>query len=118
MAYLKINGYDFSPYVKGLAVTKNAIYNQQTNAAGNGVVDYINTKREIGVTIIPINSEVMQELQNAIDAFNVEIDYRNPKTAELEVGVKCIIPTDTVEYYTIQADNVLYHETELTFIEL
>jgi len=118
MAYFKINDVDYSKYVNELKINKKSIYNSQTNASGNSVVDYINSKREIEVGIIPLDAAAMAELQTAIDAFNVSISFRNPKTNELEEGVSCIIPDDNVEYYTIQADKVMYKAYALNFIEL
>ena len=118
MAYFKIDGVDYSMYVNELKVNKSSNYNAQTNAAGNTVVDYINAKREIEVGIIPLNATVMAQLQEAIDAFNVSISFRNPKTNVLEEGVNCIIPDNGVEYYTIQADKVMYNAFTLTFTEL
>lgn len=118
MAYFKIGDTDFSMYVKELNITKEANYNAQTNAAGNTVVDYINTKRTIEVGIIPLKSDAMAALQTAIDGFNVSISYRDPKTNELETNVNCIIPTNGINYYTIQTNNVMYQEFSLKFIEL
>jgi hypothetical protein len=118
MAYFKINNVDYSMYVNQLKVNKSSVYNAQTNAAGNTVVDYINSKREIEVGIIPLNDTAMQQLQTAIDAFNVSISFRNPKTNALEENINCIIPENGIEYYTIQADKVMYNAFTLKFIEL
>ena len=118
MAYFKINGVDYSMYVNELKVDTQNNYNAQTNAAGDTVVDYINKKRSIEVGIIPLNDTVMANLQTAIDAFNVSISFRNPKTNALEENVNCIIPSNGIEYYTIQSDKVMYKEFELKFIEL
>ena len=118
MAYFKIDNVDYSTYVNQLKVNKSSVYNAQTNAAGNSVVDYINSKREIEVGIIPLNDTAMQQLQTAIDAFNVSISFRNPKTNALEENVNCIIPENGVEYYTIQANKVMYNAFTLKFIEL
>lgn len=118
MAYFKIGNTDYSMYVNKLSINKGANYNAKTNAAGNTVVDYINHKRTIEVGIIPLDSAAMVALQTAIDAFNVSISFRNPKTGALETGVNCIIPSDNVEYYTIQADKVMYNAFTLEFIEL
>lgn len=118
MAYFKIGETDYSMYVNKLTVNKEANYNAQTNAAGNTVVDYINHKRTIEVGIIPLDSATMVALQTAIDAFNVSISFRNPQTGALEEGVNCIIPSSNVEYYTIQADKVMYNAFTLEFIEL
>lgn len=117
MAYFKINDVDYSAYVSGLKVSKAATYNAQTNAAGNMVVDYINSKRVIEVEIIPLTDNKMMELQQALAAFNMNITYRNPLTNSLET-INAIIPDTEIEYYTIQADRVLYNAMSLTFTEL
>ena len=117
MAYFKINDNDLSMYVSGLKVSKAANYSAQTNAAGNTVVDYINSKRTVEVTIIPLDDTAMQNIKAAIDAFNVSISFRNPATNELET-INAIIPEDEVEYYTIQADKVMYKAFTLVFTEL
>lgn len=118
MNYFKINNIDFSKYVNGLTINKANIYNSQTNAAGNSVVDYINSKRIITVGIIPLNDTAMAELQAAIDNFNVSISFRNPKTNILEENVNCILPEEEVSYYTIQANKVMYNAFTLSFTEL
>lgn len=118
MDYLVINDIDFSEYVNELKVNKTVNYNAQTNAAGNTVVDYINTKRTIEVGIIPIDSNAMTQLQEVIDAFNVTVSFLNPKTGFVEEKVNCIIPESGVEYYTIRADKVMFKAFTLQFIEL
>ena len=118
MEYFKINNNDYSIYVNELKVSNTANYSAQTNAAGNTVVDYINSKRTIEVGIIPLDSAAMISLQNAIAAFNVSISFRNPKTGELEENINCIIPDNEIEYYTIQANKVSYKGFNLTFTEL
>ena len=118
MAYFKINNVDYSMYVNELNIKKAHNFNAQTNAAGDTVVDYINSKREIEVGIIALTSSVMPQLLEAIDGFNVSISFRNPKTNALEENVNCIIPDNEVEYYTIQADKVMYNGLNLTFTEL
>ena len=118
MAYFKINGVDFSMYVNELKVSKEATYNAQTNAAGDTVVDYINHKRVIEVGIIPVESNIMTQLLTAVDAFNVSLSFRNPQTGVLEENMNCIIPETDVEYYTIQANRVMFNEFKLKFTEL
>lgn len=118
MAYLKLGSVDFSNYCSTLQVNKTANYNAQTNAAGNTVVDYINHKRVIEVGIIPLDSATMSTLQNIIGAFNINISFRNPVTGELEENVNVIIPESNVEYYTIQANKVLFNAFRLKFVEL
>ena len=118
MSYFKIGSNDYPAYVNSLNVSSETNYNAQTNAAGDTVVDYINKKRTITVGIIPLDDTVMAKLQTDIDAFNVKISFRNPKTNLLETSVDCIIPDSEVEYYTIQANKVMYNALTLTFEEL
>lgn len=118
MAYFMIDGTDYSMFVNELNVSKEANYNAQTNAAGNTVVDFINHKRVIEVGIIPLDGEDMAALQAELDKFNVYISFRNPLTNALEENVNCIIPSNEVEYYTIQVNKVLYNGCKLKFIEL
>lgn len=118
MAYFKINNVDFSMYVNSLKVNKSTNYNAQTNAAGDTVVDYINSKREIEVGIIALDSSVMPQILAEVDKFNVSISFRNPTTNALETDINCIIPSTEVEYYTIQANKVMYNGLSLTFTEL
>lgn len=118
MAYFKINDKDFSHLVSALKVSREAKYNAQTNAAGNTVVDYINSKREIEVSIIPLDSVTMIELQAELSQFEVSISFRNPNTGAMEENIHCIIPDDEIEYYTIQTNKVMYKAMSLTFSEL
>ena len=118
MAYFKIGTNNYSSYTSGLKVKTTASYNAQTNANYDMVVDYINSKRTIEVEIIPIDSEVMARLLMDIKPFNVSLSFRNPETNELETGVTCIIPSNDVEYYTIQTAKVSYKKMKLTFTEL
>ncbi len=118
MAYLKLNGTDFSTYVNELRVGRDANYTAQTNAAGDTVVDYINHKRSIEVGIIPVDDEAMKALQAVIENFQVNLSYRDPLTGALVENVHCILPANNVEYYTIQSDKVMYKAFTLQFIEL
>ncbi len=117
MAYIKINGTDFSMYCNKLNVSKTANYNAQMNAGGNTVVDFINHKRTITVGIIPLDDTVMSNLQTVLHNFSVSITFLNPQTKELETVI-CIIPESNIEYYTIQADKVSFNAFTLDFIEL
>lgn len=117
MSYFMIGSNDYSAYTNVLNVNKTSNYNAQTNANGDTVVDYINSKRTIEVGIIPLNDTVMAKLQADIDTFSVSISFRNPKTNALET-INCIIPEDNVEYYTIQKNKVMYKALTLSFVEL
>ena len=115
--YFKIGNNDYSMFVNELKVSTNNNYNAQTNAAGNTVVDLINQKRTIEVGIIPLNDDIMKQLKADIAAFNVNISFLNPDTGELSEA-NCVIPSNEVEYYTVQADRVLFNAFSLTFEEL
>jgi hypothetical protein len=117
VSYFKIGNNDFSNIVNELKVSESAKYTSQTNANGDSVVDLINKKRTIEVGIIPLTNAQMINLQTEIDAFNVSISFTNPKTGALE-NINCIIPTNNVEYYTIQANKVMFKAFKLKFIEL
>lgn len=105
-------------YVNALTIGKNNNYNALLNANGDSVIDYINTKRVFEVGIIPLDNAAMQNLAAAIDNFNVSISYRDPITGELVEGVNCYIDNNSISYYTIRVDNVLYNAFTLTFTEL
>lgn len=118
MAYFKINGNDYSMYVNSLKVNKKHIYKSATNASGNTVVQYTNTKRTFDVGIIPLDSEAMAALLADVNSFRVTISYRDPETQELVENVKCIIPSTGVDYYTIQANNVKFKKFTIKIEEL
>ena len=85
MAYLKINDIDFSMYVKELKVTNSVNYNAQTNANGDTVVDYINKKRVIDITIIPLTQDRAKTVLQEVDKFNVSLSFLNPNTGLLKI---------------------------------
>ena len=118
MTYFKIGDKDFSNRVNSLKISKTAVYNAQTNANGDSVVDYVNSKRTISVGIIPLNAQELLEVQGAIAPFSVSLSFLNPETNTLETGVNCIIPTNDVDYYNILADRTLTKAMNLTFTEL
>ena len=115
--YFKINDKDFSAYVSGLKVSKAANYNAQTNAAGNTVIDLINSKRTVEATIIPVNQSVMIAIQAALNAENIVLSILNPETNTLE-SFPAFIASREAEYYTIQASRTLFKPFTLTFPEL
>ena len=111
-----INNVDLSHCVSGLKVNVQSNYNSQTNAAGNTVVDYINQKRTIDVTFIPLSQIDMLRIQSALQAFSFKVTYLHPNEQLQEIS--CILPTGSIEYYTIQDNKVMFKPFTLTFIEL
>lgn len=118
MEYFKIDGVDYSMFVRELKITDKVNYNSHTNAAGNTVVDLINHKRKIKVGFIPMKEADMIQLQAALNRFNVSISFRNPLSNSLEDNVNCIVPSNEVDYYTIREGNVSYKKFSITFNEL
>ena len=118
MAYFKINNTDFSMYVNKLQVGTEHFYKSMTNAAGNTLVKYVNSKRTFEVGIIPLDDAAMKSLLTEVDKFNVSISYRDPETNALIENVNCIIPNHLVEYYTIQVGKVSYKAFSLQIKEL
>lgn len=116
MAYFMINGKDYSSFVNELKVGTAANYNAQTNAAGNKVVEYINSKRTLEVGFIPMSDSNLIKLMNDA-SFHASITYRNPDTNDLTT-IDCILANKEMEYFTIQSGKVLYKAFTLTFTEL
>lgn len=118
MTYFKIEGTDYSMYVNKLKVAREHNYKAQTNASGNTVVKYINSKRVIDVGIIPLDNATMASLQKDINKFKVNISYLDPETNTLVENISCIIPKNAVDYYTVQAGNTKFKAFSLQIQEL
>ena len=118
MEYLKINGNDYSAFVSGIKVATSAHYNAQTNTAGDTVIDYINSKRVISVSFIPMSDSNMIRVLADLGAFSVAVSFRNPRTNTIEENINCIAAKETIEYYTIQQNNVSYKAFTIDFTEL
>ena len=119
MAYFfKINGHDYSMYVNKLMIGKEHNYKSMTTAAGNTLVKYVNSKRTIEVGIIPLDNTAMKTLMADISKLQASISYLDPETNLMVENLKCIIPNNLVEYYTIQADKVMYKALSLQIKEL
>lgn len=116
MTYFKVGNRDLSKYVAKLKITKKNNYTSQTNANGDSVVDYINTKRVIEVEIIPLKEKDFRTVLWTLD-FNCTVYYRDPQIGTL-FEVNCIIKDNDIEYYTIQQNKVMYKKMKLTFYEL
>lgn len=118
MAYFKIFNNDYSTYVSGLNIKTKNNYYEAENAAGNIIVDYINSKRVITVEIIPLKQETMEYLLNDLSNFNLTISFKNPSNGELEEDLPCIIADYTTDYYRIGENKTLYKKFKLKFEEL
>lgn len=121
MAYFKINDKDFSMYVNKLVVDVKHKYTARENAAGNLMVKYITKKRNIKVGIIPLDADALKSLAAELSGgganFTKRITFLNPETNVLET-INCIIPINSIEYYTIRADKVMTKAFSFTCEEL
>lgn len=110
MAYFKINGKDYSQYVNKLLIDTKHKYTARENASGNLMVKYITKKHNIQVGIIPLDAtalkNLMAELNEGGAKFSKQITYLDPETNTLRT-TKCIIPVNSVEYYSVRAGNVM-----------
>lgn len=117
MAFFKLNSTDISAYVSALKIGYNYDYIENKNANGDSLVDYINMKRAIEVTIIPLTAADYDTFKSQLQ-FETNISFLNPDTNTLETNVACILPKRNIEYYTIQANNKEYKGFTLTYQEL
>lgn len=119
MAYFKINGRDFSSLVSGLKNGYETLVsdNSGRNAAGNTVIDVINRKVKVYVTLRHTTDEEMQGFLNALADYVINVSYRDSKTGNLKT-ITAYHGTPEPEYYTIQADTVIYKPMSINFIEL
>lgn len=117
MIYFKINNIDLSNRVNALNVTKNATYNAQVNAAGNTVIDYINTKRKLQVGFITMPLTQAQSIFALLENLVITISYLDAKTNKLET-INCYCPTIAHNYFTIQDAKQMVNSFTLEFTEL
>lgn len=87
------------------------------NAAGDTVIDIINKKVKLYVTFRHTTGAEMQGLLDAIKDYQVSASYLDPVTGELKT-ISAYTGTPEPEYYTIQANHIIYKPMALNFIEL
>lgn len=119
MAYLKINNVDYSHCVNKLLVDTKHKYVARENASGNMLVKYVATKHNIQVGIIPLNSAELSSLLTSIsgaNAMDVKVEFLSPETNALYTA-QCILPVNSVEWYSIRVGNTMSKAFTLTFEE-
>lgn len=119
MEYFEINGIDFSYLVSGLKVGFETLVSDDSgrNAAGDTVIDVINKKDKVYVTLRHTTQEEMEAFLNALDPFVVEIGYLNPRTNTIK-HITSYSGTPEPEYYTIQSKTIIYKPMSINFVEL
>lgn len=118
MAYLKINNQDFSSIVAGLKIGYETLVADGSgrNANGDTVIDVINNKAKVYVTLRHTFQDEMQRFLSAINGYVVSVTFLNPKT-NADTTITAYTGTPEPEYYTI-SDEIIYKPLSLNFIEL
>ena len=70
------------------------------------------------VGFIPMDEATMKTLMTQIGQFNVTISYKEPESENELASVNCIMPNNSIDYYTIQVSKVLFKAFTITFEEL
>lgn len=117
--YLKVNGTDFSHLVSGLKVGYETLVSDKSgrNAAGNTVIDVINRKVKLYVTLRHTTKSEMNSFLAAIKDYVVNVTFLNPETNAFTT-INAYTGTPEPEYYTIQPTHTIYKPMNLNFIEL
>lgn len=109
MAYLKINGTDYSQYVNKLSITTKQKYTARESANGDLLVKYITAKRNITVGLRPLDASTAKTIVTAIsggNSMNVSVEFLDPTTGSLSTA-NCIVPVNTVDYEFINSEGTL-----------
>lgn len=115
--FFKINGTDFSPLVSGLKTGYEVLVSEDSgrNANGDTVLDIVNRKRKVYVTLRHTTVEEMQNFLQAVEPYIVTIEYLDSKTNTMKTA-RTYIGTPEPEWYNIALG--LYKPMSLNFIEL
>lgn len=113
----KIGEADFSSLISGLKVGYETLVSDSSgrNANGDTVIDIINTKRKIYVTLRHTTVAEMKNFLAAVEPYVVTVSYLDPKTNTLQTA-NTYIGTPEPEYFNINKS--LYKPMSLNFIEL
>lgn len=116
--YFKINDTDFSSLVSGMKVGYETLVSDDSgrNAAGDTVIDVINKKIKVYITLRHTTREEMTRFLSAIDPFVISISFLDPTTNELTT-IQTYTGTPEPEYYTI-SDKTIFKPMSINFIEL
>lgn len=116
MAYLKINDTDYSHLVNKLSITTKQKYTARESANGDLLVKYITAKRNIQVGLRPLEASAAIGIISAISgasSMNVKVDFLDPSTDSLSTAY-CIVPTNSVEYHSINSNGTLLKAVTFT----
>ena len=113
---------DFSDLVSGLKVGYETLVSDSIgrNANGDTVLDIINTKRKIYVTLTHTLAYRMAEFLTDIEDYVIDITYLDPRTLSLETA-HVYTGTPEPEFYSVNTTNPdlsIYKPMSINFIEL
>lgn len=119
MSYLKINNVDFSNLISGLKIGYETLVSSDSgrNAAGDSVIDVVNRKVKVYLTLRYTTGEEMESFLTAIKDYVVQVSFLDSKKQSFTT-ITAYHGTPEPEYYTIQSDKVIYKPLEINFIEL
>lgn len=116
--YFSINHNDFSGLVSGMKVGYETLVsdNSGRNANGDTVIDIVNKKIKLYITLRHTTNEEMAKFLKVINDYVVQVDFLCPRTKELQT-IMAYTGTPEPEYYTI-SDKTIFKPLSLNFIEL
>lgn len=117
MVIFKINNVDFSDLISGLKVGYETLVSDSSgrNAAGDTVIDIINTKRKVYVTTRHMWADEMKGFLSEVRKFTVKVQYLDPVTGNIETA-DTYTGTPEPEYYNAKLG--IYKPLSINFIEL
>jgi hypothetical protein len=104
--------------VSGLKVGYETLVsdNSGRNAKGDTVIDVVNRKYKIYVTLRHTTNSEMKQFLATIRDYVVTVGFLNPETNNI-TSATCYTGTPEPEYYTI-SDKTIYKPMNINFIEL
>jgi hypothetical protein len=116
--YFSVNGTDFSYLVSGLKVGYEVLVSDESgrNANGDTVIDIVNKKRKVYVTLRHTTNAEMKTFLSKVENYIVTVQYLDAKSNTVK-SMEAYISTPEPEYYTI-SDKTIYKPMNINFIEL
>ena len=117
MEILRINNVDVSGLVSGLKVGYETLVSETSgrNANGDTVLDVINMKRKLYVTLRHTTFAEMQTFLGAISNFTVSVSYLDPRDNTMHT-MSAYTGTPEPEYFNVS--KTIFKPLNLNFIEL
>ena len=116
--YFKINNTDFSSLVSGMKVGYETLVSSESgrNANGDTVIDIVNKKIKVYLTLRHTTKEEMAAFMEAMEPYVIEVSFLDPRTNEITTYT-AYTGTPEPEYYTI-SDRTIFKPMNINFIEL